>query len=73
MRKLQLHEIMVLCHIRNRRRVCLGEITSEACAVMAETMAKLAKLKFLMEEATDDGPAYTLAPAGILIAERFSD
>lgn len=72
MKKLQSHEIMALLHVRDRRHVCLGEITSEADAVLAETMAQLAKWKFLMVEATDDGPAYSMAPAGLIIAEQYN-
>jgi hypothetical protein len=73
MKKLQSFEISTIRYVHHHGRVCLGEITGEADALLAETMARLAKWKFLMVEAVDDGPAYTCAPAGILIAEQFND
>lgn len=72
MKKLQRHQLWVLFHVRDHRRVCLGEITSEADAVMAEIMAQLAKWKFLMVEETQDGPAYSMAPAGLIIVEQYN-
>lgn len=72
-KKLQPHELSMLRHVHHFRRVCLGEITSQADAVMADTMKSLAKRRLLMEEATDDGPAYSMAPAGLLIVENWID
>lgn len=73
MKRLQPHELSTLRHVHHFRRVCLGEITSQADALLAETMKNLAKRRLLMEEATDDGPAYAMAPAGIQIVEQFID
>jgi hypothetical protein len=73
MRKLQPHELSTLRHVHHHRRVCLGEITSQADALLAETMARLAKWKFLMEEPTQDGPAYTVAYAALQIVENWID
>lgn len=71
MKKLQPHQISTIRHVYHHRRVCLGEITSEADAVLADTMAQLAKWKFLIVDSTDDGPAYVCSPAGIIIAEQY--
>lgn len=71
MRKLLPHELSVLRHVHHFRKVCLGEITSQADALMAETMAYLAKKKLLMVEMFDDGPTYTISLAGLQIVETF--
>lgn len=71
MKKLQPHELSTLRHVHHFRRVCQGEITCTADALLAETMAQMAKRKLLMVEATDDGPAYTLSHAGLQIVENW--
>lgn len=73
MKRLQPHELSTLRHIHHYRRVCLGEITSQADALMAETMRNLAKRKLLLEEGADDGPVYTLSHAGLQIVENWID
>lgn len=72
MKRLQPHELSTLRHVHHHRRVCLGEITSQADALMAETMRKLAKRKLLIEAVYDDGPTYSIAPAAILILEQLN-
>ena len=73
MKRLKPHEVSTLRHVHHHRRICLGDITCEADALLAETMAYLARKKFLLVEVADDGPVYSLSHAGLVIVERFND
>lgn len=72
MRKLQPHELSTLRYVHQQGRVCIGEITGEADALLAETMARLGKWKLLLVEAVDDGPAYSMNHAGLQIVENWN-
>lgn len=64
MRRLSEQDLHILGVVAERERVCLGDIDGENGAFIAGELRKLAKWKYLLEECTDDGAAYSLSPAG---------
>lgn len=66
MRKLSDHHSHILAVVARHERICLGIPVDATWAEIADDLRQLAKWRFLVEEATDDGPAYSLAPAGKL-------
>lgn len=64
MRRLSDEYLHILSVVAKHGRICIGLPVSAEWAPIAEKLRQLAKWRFLIEEATDDGPAYSLAPAG---------
>jgi hypothetical protein len=64
MRRLRPHEEAALALFRTRESVCPGEMTSEQGLLLKDALRTLAKLRLLVEDATDDGPAYSLSSIG---------
>lgn len=65
MRRLSDHQTHILSVVDKHGRVCIGLPVDAEWAPIAAELRQLAKWRFLIEEATDDGPAYELAPAGL--------
>jgi hypothetical protein len=70
MRRLTEDQLHVLGVVAKHERVCIGLPVSAEWAPIAAMLRQLAKWHFLHEEATDDGPAYSLTQAGF---ERLPD
>lgn len=66
MRRLSDHEIHILSVVAKHERICIGLPVSAEWAPIAKTLALLARPNpgMLIEEQTDDGPAYSLSPDG---------
>lgn len=64
MRRLSDHQLHVLAVVSKHGRVCIGLPVSAEWSGIADELRRLAKWRYLHEEATDDGPAYELSPAG---------
>lgn len=64
MRRLTDQDIHILSVVAKHGRICIGMPVDADWAPIAEHLRQLAKWRFLIEEATDDGPAYSLSPAG---------
>jgi hypothetical protein len=64
MRRLSDQDLHILSIVAKHSRVCIGIPVDAEWAPVAEHLRRLAKWHFLFEEATDDGPAYSLSPAG---------
>lgn len=64
MRRLSDEYLHILGVVEKHDRVCIGVPVDADWAPIAEHLRQLAKWRFLIEEATDDGPAYSLSPAG---------
>lgn len=64
MRRLNDHQHHILTVVNKHGRICIGLPVDAEWAPIAAELRQLAKWRFLIEEATDDGPAYELAPAG---------
>ena len=64
MRRLSEEDMHILSVVEKHERVCIGIPIDAEWAPIAEHLRRLAKWRFLGEEATDDGPAYSLSPAG---------
>ena len=57
-------DLHILSVVEKHGRICIGVPVDPDWAPIAEHLRRLAKWKFLIEDATDDGPAYTLSQAG---------
>lgn len=64
MRRLSDAELHILTVVAKHGRICIGLPVDAGWAPIAAELRLLAKWRYLIEEATDDGPAYELAPAG---------
>jgi len=64
MRKLSDDDLHILSVVEKHERICIGLPVDPDWAPIAEHLRRLAKWKYLIEDATDDGPAYTLSQAG---------
>ena len=64
MRRLSDHEIHILSVVARHERICIGLPVDTEWAPIAEALRRLAKWKYLVEEQTDDGPAYSPTGAG---------
>jgi hypothetical protein len=66
MRKLSDHDIHILSVVAKHERICIGVPVSAEWTPIAKTLALLARPNpgVLVEEQTDDGPAYSLSAAG---------
>ena len=66
MRRLSEHEIHILNVVAKHERICIGLPVSAEWAPIAKALAVLARPNpgMLIEEQTDDGPAYALSEAG---------
>ena len=64
MRKLNDSELHILSVVEKHGHICIGLPVDAQWAPIAEALARLAKWKFLVLEPTDDGPRYSLSPAG---------
>jgi len=62
MRRLSEHQIHILSVVQKHERICIGLPIEPEWAPIAQELRQLAKWRYLIEEATDDGPAYTLNP-----------
>lgn len=64
MRRLSDHQLHILSVVAKHGRICIGLPVDAQWTPIAAELRQLAKWRYLHEEATDDGPAYELAPAG---------
>ena len=64
MRKLSDDDLHILSVVEKHERICIGLPVDPDWAPIAEHLRRLAKWKYLIEDATDDGPAYSLSQAG---------
>lgn len=64
MRKLSDDDLHILSVVEKHERICIGLPVDPDWAPIAEHLRRLAKWKYLIEDATDDGPAYSLSEAG---------
>lgn len=64
MRRLSDHQLHVLSVVAKHGRICIGLPVDAEWEPIAEELRRLAKWRYLIEEATDDAPAYELAQAG---------
>lgn len=65
MRRLVEADFHILRVVARHERICIGQPVDADWAPVADRLRQLAKWRFLIEEATDDGPAYMLSPAGL--------
>lgn len=65
MKRLSDHDVHILSVVAKHQRICIGLPVDADWAPIAEHLRRLAKWHFLIEEPTDDGPAYSLSPAGM--------
>jgi len=63
LRRLSDEYLHILSVVAKHERICIGIPVDPDWAPIADHLRQLAKWRFLIEEATDDGPAYSLAPA----------
>jgi hypothetical protein len=63
-RRLSEHDIHILSVVAKHGRICIGLPVDAEWAPVAEALRRLAKWKYLIDEQTDDGPAYSLTAAG---------
>lgn len=73
MGRLSDHKFHILSIVAKHERICIGLPVSGEWSPIAKTLAKLARPNpgMLLEEHTDDGPAYLLTVAGIeKVSER---
>ena len=64
MRRLTDEDFHILAVVAKHERICIGVPVDADWAPIAEHLRRLAKWRFLIEESTDDGPAYSLSPSG---------
>ena len=64
MRRLTDHDLHILAVVDKHGRICIGLPVDAEWAPIAEALRRLAKWKYLIEEQTDDGPAYSVTEAG---------
>jgi hypothetical protein len=60
MRRLTDEDFHILSVVAKHERVCIGVPVDAEWAPIASKLRQLAKWKYLVEEETDDGPAYSL-------------
>jgi hypothetical protein len=60
MRRLSDEDLHILSVVAKHERVCIGVPIDPDWAPIASKLRQLAKWKYLVEEVTDDGPAYSL-------------
>lgn len=65
MRRLSDEYLHILAVVAKHGRICIGVPVDADRAPIAAHLRQLAKWHFLIEEATDDGPAYSLSSAGL--------
>ena len=65
MRRLSDEDLHILGVVAKHERVCIGVPVDADWAPIALRLRQLAKWKFLVEESTDDGPAYSLTSEGL--------
>ena len=65
MRRLSDEDFHILGVVAKHSRICIGMPVDTEWAPIAEHLRQLAKWRYLVEEATDDGPAYTLSPSAL--------
>lgn len=61
MRRLTDEDLHILGVVAKHERVCIGVPVDAEWAPIASKLRQLAKWKYLVEEVTDDGPAYSLS------------
>lgn len=64
MRRLSDEYLHILSVVAKHERICIGIPIDADWAPIAEHLRQLSKWRFLIEEPTDDGPAYSLSAAG---------
>lgn len=64
MRRLFDDDLHILSVVAKHDRICIGVPVDADWAPIADHLRRLAKWRFLVEEQTDDGPAYSLSRAG---------
>jgi hypothetical protein len=64
MRRLSDVDLHILSVVAKHERICIGLPVDPEWAPIAEALRRLAKWKYLVEEQTDDGPAYSPMDAG---------
>lgn len=64
MRRLSDDDLHILTVVAKHDRVCIGVPVDADWALIADHLRRLAKWRYLVEENTDDGPAYSLSPSG---------
>ncbi|KKC41472.1 hypothetical protein WH87_00540 [Devosia epidermidihirudinis] len=64
MRRISDHQLHILSVVAKHERICIGLPVDAEWAPIAAELRTLAKWRFLVEEATDDGPAYTVSADG---------
>lgn len=66
MRRLSEQDLHILRVVAHHNRICIGLPVSPEWAPIVTALARLARPNpgALVEEQTDDGPAYSLSPAG---------
>jgi hypothetical protein len=60
LRRLSEEDLHLLGVVAKHERVCIGMPADADWAPIASKLHQLAKWKYLVEEVTDDGPAYSL-------------
>lgn len=64
MRHLSDDDLHILSVVAKHGRICIGVPVDADWAPIADHLRRLAKWRYLVEEATDDGPAYSLSADG---------